>query len=143
MVSEGFQWFQMVSERLDFSIFLDSSGPTTKESLLVPQELILVAQESILVAQESILVPQESAPMSLVVGPDKFKKSKNRNVRKPSETIGNLWKPLETLRTPSESLRNPGKASETFENLQKRVETTHFWVEMGQILVTGALDRAG
>ena len=71
------------------------------------------------------------------------KKSKNQNVRKPSETIGNLRKPLETLRKPSESLRNPRKASETFENLQKRVEKTHFWVEMGQILVPGALDRAG
>ena len=94
-------------------------------------------------AQESILVPQESAPMPLVVGPEKFKKSKNQNVRKPSETIGNLRKPLETLRKPSESLRNPWKVSETFENLQKVLKKTHFWVEMGRILVPGALDWAG
>ena len=71
------------------------------------------------------------------------KMSKNQNVRKPSETIGNLRKPLETLRKPSESLKKPWKPSEIFENRKKKIEKTKFWDEMGEILVSGALDRTG
>ena len=119
--SRGFQWFQMVSEHFDFSTFFDFSGPA--------QML------------DGMHAWHACMPSNIWEGPEKSKKSKNLNVRKPSETIGNLRKPLETLRKPSESLRNPWKPLQTFENLQKMFEKTHFWNEMGQILVPGALDR--
>ena len=108
MVSEGFQWFQMVSERFDFSTFLDFSGSTTKD----------MGAGSCGTRIDSCGTRIDSCATR--IGSHIFGGG-SRKVQKveKSKTFGNHLKPLETFRNHRKPFGNLRKASETLGNLRK------------------------
>ena len=104
------------------SIIHSSSNISHQSSIMHPSSIN--HQASVIDHQSSIINHQ---PSNIWEGQEKSKKiGKSKSIWKPSGTIGNLRKSLRTLRKPSESLRNPWKPLETFENLQTNVEKLSF-----------------
>ena len=135
MVSEGFQWFQMVSERFDFSTFLDFSGPAAKD---MGADSCGTRIDSCGTRIDSCATRIDSCATRIgshVFGGGSRKVQKSRKIKtfgnhlKPLETFGNHWKPFGNLRKASETLGNLRKPSKTFENVLKKRSVGTKWAK--------------
>ena len=104
-------WYQ--SSIKHHSSINHQSSIINHQSSSISYQSSIISHHSIIDHRSSIINHQ---PSIILEGPEKSSKWTIKSVRKPSETIGNLWKPAET---PLETLGNRQKPVETLGNLWK------------------------